>query len=312
MTKTKQSNLKRKRNLKDGEIIPLWLDDAFKIMFSKIEVLTMLLGKILEVDYEKLEGRVELAPSRIPNRTVGEAKMERDLVVRIKDNPERRLIMEVNIKKKFYQSVIDRNLHYLNQVSTSGMEEGKNYSDMPMSLLINFNDFFVDEEHKKVFDSYLYRNKEGHVLSHMQEIININIAECYRLWYNKEYQGKFGEFQEDLLLIAASLMIEKHDEFTECIGEVRTKLTIKDLMERTVDEMKDDEMLWGRFYNREEEEALIRESIIAEERMEARKEARYEAKKEIVLKMNEENIPLDTISKVTDLTIEEIQNILNN
>ena len=35
-------------------------------------------------------------------------------------------------------------------------------------------------------------------------------------------------------------------------------------------------------------------------------------KKEIVLKMNEENIPLDTISKVTDLTIEEIQNILNN
>ena len=306
MTKDKQSNLK------DGEIIPLWLDDAFKIMFSKIEVLTMLLGKILEVDYEKLEGRVELAPSRIPNSTVGEAKMERDLVVRIKDNPERRLIMEVNIKKKFYQSVIDRNLHYLNQVSTSGMEEGKNYSDMPMSLLINFNDFFVDEEHKKVFDSYLYRNKEGHVLSHMQEIININIAECYRLWYNKEYQGKFGEFQEDLLLIAVSLMIEKHDEFTECIGEVRTKLTIKDLMERTVDEMKDDEMLWGRFYNKKEEEALIRESIIAEERMEARKEARDEAKKEMVLKMNEENIPLDIISKVTDLTIEEIQNILNN
>ena len=107
-------------------------------------------------------------------------------------------------------------------------------------------------------------------------------------------------------------MIEKHDEFTECIGEVRTKLTIKDLMERTADEMKDDEMLWGRFYNKEEEESLIRESIIAEERMEARKEARYEAKKEIVLKMNEENIPLDTISKVTDLTIEEIQNILNN
>ena len=55
MTKDKQSNLKRKRNLKDGEIIPLWLDDAFKIMFSKIEVLTMLLGKILEVYYEKLE-----------------------------------------------------------------------------------------------------------------------------------------------------------------------------------------------------------------------------------------------------------------
>ena len=175
MTKDKQSNLKRKRNLKDGEIIPLWLDDAFKIMFSKIEVLTMLLGKILEVDYDKLEGKVELAPSRIPNRTVGEAKMERDLVVRIKDNPERRLIMEVNIKKKFYQSVIDRNLHYLNQVSTNGMEEGKSYSDMPMSLLINFNDFFVDEEHKKVFDSYLYRNKEGHVLSHMQEIINSKI-----------------------------------------------------------------------------------------------------------------------------------------
>ena len=111
-------------------------------------------------------------------------------------------------------------------------------------------------------------------------------------------------------------MIERQDEFTECIGEVRTKLTIKDLMERTVDEMKDDEMLWGRFYNKEEEEARIREGIIAEERMEAKKEAREEAreevKKEMVIKMNEENIQLDTISKVTELTIEEIQNILNN
>lgn len=320
MTKDKQSNLKRKRNLKDGEIIPLWLDDAFKIMFSKIEVLTMLLGKILEVDYEKLEGRVELAPSRIPNRTVGEAKMERDLVVRIKDNPERRLIMEVNIKKKFYQSIIDRNLHYLNQVSTNGMEEGKNYSDMPMSLLINFNDFFVDEEHKKVFDSYLYRNKEGHVLSHMQEIININIAECYRLWYNKEYQGKFGEFQEDLLLIAASMMIERQDEFTECIGEVRTKLTIKNLMERTVDEMKDDEMLWGRFYNREEEETRIREGIIAEERADARKEGFddgfsegiNEAKKDIILKMKEKDIPFEMISEISGVSLEEVENIINN
>ena len=328
MTKTIQSNLKRKRNLKDGEIIPLWLDDAFKIMFSKIEVLTMLLGKILEVDYEKLEGRVELAPSRIPNRTVGEAKMERDLVVRIKDNPERRLVMEVNIKKKFYQSVIDRNLHYLNQVSTNGMEEGKSYSDMPMSLLINFNDFFVDEEHKKVFDSYLYRNKEGHVLSHMQEIININIAECYRLWYNKEYQGKFGEFQEDLLLIAASLMIERQDEFTECIGEVRTKLTIKDLMERTVDEMKDDEMLWGRLYIREEEDARIREGIIAEERANARKEAFKEGfdegfndgfndgssktRKEIIKKMIEKDMPLEIISEISGVSLEEVENIINN
>ena len=328
MTKTKQSNLKRKRNLKDGEIIPLWLDDAFKIMFSKIEVLTMLLGKILEVDYEKLEGRVELAPSRIPNRTVGEAKMERDLVVRIKDNPERRLVMEVNIKKKFYQSVIDRNLHYLNQVSTNGMEEGKSYSDMPMSLLINFNDFFVDEEHKKVFDSYLYRNKEGHVLSHMQEIININIAECYRLWYNKEYQGKFGEFQEDLLLIASSMMIEKHNEFTECIGEVRTKLTIKDLMERTVDEMKDDEMLWGRLYIREEEDARIREGIIAEERANARKEAFKEGfddgfndgfndgssktRKEIIKKMIEKDMPLEIISEISGVSLEEVENIINN
>lgn len=328
MTKDKQSNLKRKRNLKDGEIIPLWLDDAFKIMFSKIEVLTMLLGKILEVDYEKLEGRVELAPSRIPNRTVGEAKMERDLVVRIKDNPERRLVMEVNIKKKFYQSVIDRNLHYLNQVSTNGMEEGKSYSDMPMSLLINFNDFFADEEHKKVFDSYLYRNKEGHVLSHMQEIININIAECYRLWYNKEYQGKFGEFQEDLLLIAASMMIEKHNEFTECIGEVRTKLTIKDLMERTVDEMKDDEMLWGRLYIREEEDARIREGIIAEERANARKEAFKEGfddgfndgfndgssktRKEIIKKMIEKDMPLEIISEISGVSLEEVENIINN
>ena len=41
-------------------------------------------------------------------------------------------------------------------------------------------------------------------------------------------------------------------------------------------------------------------------------DGRYEGKKEMVINMVLEKIPLETISKVTNLTIEEIEKIANN
>ena len=53
--------LERKNKLREGEMIQLCFDEAFKIMFGNsehIEILTMLLSKIFKVDYELLDGKV--------------------------------------------------------------------------------------------------------------------------------------------------------------------------------------------------------------------------------------------------------------
>ena len=41
-------------------------------------------------------------------------------------------------------------------------------------------------------------------------------------------------------------------------------------------------------------------------------DGRYEGKKEIAINMIKENIPMETISKVTNLTIDEIQKMVDN
>ena len=148
----KQNILTKKRNLQDGEIIPLYFDEAFKIMFANpnhLEILTLLLSRILKVEYKDIVGRVSLAPLSIPNHTLGEKKTERDVVVSINTNNSKKIILEVNVKKKFYQSIMDRNIFYMQEVATSGFEEGADFENLDITFLVNFNTFYVDKINKK-------------------------------------------------------------------------------------------------------------------------------------------------------------------
>ena len=178
---------KRKANLKPGEKVPLCYDEGFKIMFANpkiLEPLTYLLSNILEVSYQELEGKIELAPLRIPNETIGEKKMERDVLVTLKEYEVGKIILEVNFKDSFFETVINRNLNYLSEVASKGLKETDTYDEIVPTLLVNFNTFYVDNIHKKKFDYYYFRNDEGHILTSKQKILNINIVDCYNAWYN--------------------------------------------------------------------------------------------------------------------------------
>ena len=46
------------------------------------------------------------------------------------------------------------------------------------------------------------------VLSDKYKVFNINIEECYNLWYHNNYQGKFESYEEDLMLLCVSIINE--------------------------------------------------------------------------------------------------------
>ena len=305
--------LKKKRNLKDGDIIPLYFDEAFKIMFANpnhLEILTLLLSRILKVEYKEIVGTVELAPLSIPNRTLGEKKTERDVVVSFKSSDKYKIILEVNVKPKFYQSVIDRNIFYMQEVASNGFEEGEDFQTMEVTFLVNFNTFYVDEIHKKTLDEYLLRNEEGYVLTKKQRVLNINIVECYNLWYHNNYQGKFEPYEEDLMLLSAAMYVTKKNDFERILDQVRTKPEIKELMEGVLSEMTEDEKMWGRFYNKEEEEAKILQGIVVEERAAAKEEGIQEKEKEVIINMYNQNMDIDLISSCVNLSIQEVETII--
>ena len=69
----KQAMLNKKRNLKPGEMVELIFDEAFKIMFANpdhLEILTILLSRILKIEYKDLLGNITLLPLNKPNKTL--------------------------------------------------------------------------------------------------------------------------------------------------------------------------------------------------------------------------------------------------
>lgn len=305
----KQNMIDKKRKLKPGEIIPIYYDEAFKMMYANpkhLEILTLLLSRILKVDYRDIEGKISLNPLSIPKRTLGEKKTERDVVVTLKGILKTKIILEVNVKPKFYQSIINRNILYKNEVASSGIVENEDYKNIPLTFLVNFNTFFINNERRKVFDKFMLRNEEGDILTDKEIVLNINIVECKKLWYHNKYQGKFEPYEEDLLLLCAAMVVNKQVDFLEILENVRTRPEIKDLMEGVLAEMISDEEMYGRYYNWKEEQDKINKSIISEER----EDAIAQAKKEIVINMYKNELTIDTIANCTNLSPEKIKEIL--
>ena len=70
-----------------------------------------------------------------------------------------KIILEVNVKPRFYQSIINRNILYKNEVASSGIVENEDYKNIPLTFLVNFNTFFINSERRKttrIFIRYYY------------------------------------------------------------------------------------------------------------------------------------------------------------
>ena len=67
-------------------------------------------------------------------------------MVSINTSNSKKIILEVNVKKKFYQSIIDRNIFYMQEVATSGFEEGTDFENLDITFLAKFNTFFVTKK----------------------------------------------------------------------------------------------------------------------------------------------------------------------
>ncbi len=176
------------------------------------------------------------------------------------------------------------------------------------------------------------------ILSDKYKVINVNIEECYSLWYHNNYQGKFESYEEDLVLLCASLMVKEEKEFKEILQMIKMKPEIMELMEGKIREMNHDEKLVTEYRTWKDENERINASIIKEERKKAHQEGLEEGilkglekgikqgieqgieqgiakgskntKKEIVLEMYKEKVDVELIKKYTNLSQQEIEKFI--
>ena len=306
-----------KKQLKHkGEIMHQSYDEAFKIMYGNpenIEVTTLLVSKLLNIDYKELEGNVEILLPKTPNELIGEKLSERDVVVKVDTSNKYKLVIEVNVREKAYRNILDRNLYYLSEVFSKGLKQKSNYEELVSTYLINLNTFVVSKE-SKVIDEYLLRNEEGEVYSDKIKILCINLEECLKLWYNKKYEEERYKEYRDIILLCASMRVNNMNEYEKIINEIEVNNKVKGIMKGVTYKMNNDDELWTRYISKEEDEKMILNGIIEEERetshAKGKEEGVLQTKKDMVISFYKNGASLELIEKSTGISKEEIEEII--
>ena len=303
----------KRTKLAPGEKIPLSFDEAARIMFTnpnRMEPLNFLVSLVLDIPYSDVDGNITLLPPRQDNMQIGKKKTECDIIVTLNTEEEHiGLIIEINRGSKIHKTIMNRNIFYMNRLFTSGLKESEDYGLINDVFLINFNTFYVDNINKEIFDYYYIQNKYGHLLTEKQKILCINIAECYKLLYDKDIKFR-NSYERKLFYFSCAMQTNSKEEFEICLKEAYATDVIRDVILEVSDNMNNSDELVGLYYDKEEDEAMIKRGIIREEREEAFAEGKLQTQKEMIMNMYNKGYNLSDIKEISNMTIQEIKDIL--
>ena len=288
--------------------IPIFYDKIFKKMFGdpdNTDKLAYLLSAIFKMPYKDFKDNIVILESEKRVTKRNEKVGKSDIILKIEFSSFGKINLEMNVG--FYKEVIVRNVGYITSHFASFLKNKDDYSDIKPIIQINFNTYDIDKRSNSIIDLYTLRNNNSHELTNMLQIFHINIEKWYKCWYNGNMEG-YSEEDKKLIRMLALFSITNKQDFTKCIGETDMEDVTKKDFVNTMDELCSDEELENYYGSAEELEKLRRygEVII---RQEALEEGHKDEKIEIARRMLENNMDIDTISKLTDLSKTEIEKL---
>ena len=294
------------------KISSLCYNAMFKAVFSNnkymLSRLVQAILNYLEIDINVMDKELDIKNNELSLNNVHNKSLICDYYIKIND------ILELNIEvnKRHYPGLEERNIAYCFKIYGDHFRSGDKYNKFKQYLLfqINFNNY-KNPNNEIVKEFYIIDTKNPkNYLTKNVCFINIDIEECFKMIYNedklKEMSDlfKFGALLKTTYLEDISYILEK-------VGidmEEKNKF-LDDIVEKSKDEdiltsMKFEDSLDYRF-DLVEEDALKRG-------LEKGLEQGLEQKtKETIIAMFKNKIDMNTISKVTDKSINEIKKILN-
>ena len=307
----------KKKKLGPGEKIPLSFDEAARIMFTnpnRMEPLNFLVSLILGIPYKEVEGNIELVNPRQNNYQIGKKKTESDIIVNFNTNTNKvGLIIEINIRDSLYETIMNRNLFYMNRLFTSKLESGEDYEELEKVLLVNFNNFYTDNIRQDIFDYYYIQNKYGHILTEKQEILCINIEECFKLLYDNDMKFR-NSYERDLFYLSCALEAKKQKDFEYALSKIEIDKSVKEMIMEVSEDMNNQDELVSLFYDKDLEEQRIRNGIMKEIKRKALQEGMAEGalnkQKEMIINMYNKGYDLCDIADISNTTVQEVKKIL--
>ena len=139
----------------------------------------------------------------------------------------------------------------------------------------------------------------------MFKIIDLDIAKCYEMMYNKDIE------KDDLIRWGSIFCAKTINELSYLLGDdLLTMEEKKEFLDNVRAANRDEELVTA--WRRERNERWKRESIENGIREEVEEKGKEEEKISIIKSMLNEKLDYDFISKITGKTTEEVKEIENN
>ena len=305
--------------LEKGSIIPLTFDIMFTEVFNNqnnICILEEFIANYLNIPLPLVEGNLKILSRRLFKENRYDSKKEVDLLLDLNGKK-----INIEMSNNNSMGVINRNVVYLCKVHGEQLKQSDyNYSHISETIQIMFNNFNSQKELKTTW--YL-RDEQGNILTNKIRIDIINLVKgkdmCYTYKKDVDYLINWCKLlteskANNLLDISHKLMSSKS---TNVLLKDINKLNGDDEMVRLYTKLSRREMEYNTFIEEAKEKGFNQgkqegfESGKQEGLKKGIEQGIEQKSNEIAKNMLIEKIPLETISKITGLSIEKIQELKN-
>ena len=292
---------------KTFEIIPMTSDSMFKAMFTyDLDILKEFLILETGLNLNPKETSITLLNSELTKSKIKEYKKTIDIYVNLND--QICINCELN-NSSFNDYLAVRNELYTSKLFTLMFESGdgkdKFLSKRLIQLNLNTENISINYGEDIILP---YGVKTGKFYSQNKETILKYLAYYKNLYYNLGV--KLNKAELWLVVILSENLVELYDLLENLLTKEK-----RDKFIRKVIEMSKDEFILSEWEKEKmdylKEMARIKD---AEDKGMAKgiQQGIQENKKEIILNMHNDNMSIEVISKYTNLSVEEVKEIINN
>lgn len=288
--------LKLSRNIKKGQKISILSDTMLKAMFqneNRIKYSAKFLSYFIDVEYEDILNNICLAKNELDKNNENNKGERCDYVALLSDTS---LNIEVNNNSSL--EVLERNMEYAHRLYSKKIRRGEENYQYTQVIQFNLNNFAF-KGNDKIVDIYTVTNDDNIGLSNKLIFVQIYVPNLRKKWYTKGMKSLSEEEKYILALVEMDL-----DKLNDLGGE--------NIMDEYVKEAEEVSFEGGVGEAYDKEWALRDQGYrdgLSQGKAEGKIEGFSQGKVEIAKNMLKDNIPVESISKYTSLSIDEIKNL---
>jgi len=279
--------------------LDLRVDFAFKSLFGthgNESILAAFLNAALRFPDEKKIQTVQLLDPHFNKENQEDKRSILDVHAQLEDGS--RVNIEIQLNNK--HDMEKRTLYYWSKMYSSQMKEGMDYGELCKTITINIVNFrYLSHIHEYHSTFQLYEREQKLLLTDMLEIHFMELPKLLIKWRNREVDPREDQLVRWLLLLEAS----EDEEITQVLEEIAMQedQVLKKAMDEWERVSQDPEVLLA--YEARRKALLDEKSALKR----AEKKGKEEAIKAMAIGMIQEGIANNVISKLTGLSIEEIE-----